>query len=49
MQEIEIELKNELNDEEYTYLKNTLFKEEQMKEQTNQYFETSVFQLKNAS
>ena len=49
MQEIEIELKNELNDEEYTYLKNTLFKEAQMKEQTNHYFETSDFQLKNAS
>lgn len=46
MQEIEIELKNELNDEEYTYLKNTLFKEAQMKEQTNHYFETSDFQLK---
>lgn len=27
MQEMKLNLKNELNDEEYTYLKNTLFKE----------------------
>ncbi|MFC0015278.1 MULTISPECIES: CYTH domain-containing protein [Allobacillus] len=47
MQEIEIELKNELNEKEYTYLKNTLFKDAKVKEQTNHYFETNDFQLKN--
>lgn len=38
MQEIEIELKNELNDEEYTYLKNTLFKEAQMQRANESLF-----------
>lgn len=48
MQEIEIELKNGLTTEEYTYLKNELFYDRTSKKQVNHYFETEDLRLREA-
>ncbi|TFB15047.1 CYTH domain-containing protein [Filobacillus milosensis] len=47
MQEIEIEFKNILNEKQYNQLREKWFNDQEPKKQTNYYFETDDFQLKN--